>query len=38
MVGLILRADYRPGPAEQQVMDALHELARPSPKTARRRA
>jgi LysR family pca operon transcriptional activator len=38
MVGLILRADYRPGPAEQQVMDALHELARPSPKTARHRA
>jgi LysR family pca operon transcriptional activator len=37
MVGLILRADYRPGPAEQQVMDALHELARPGPKPTRRR-
>jgi LysR family pca operon transcriptional activator len=27
MVGLILRADHRPSPAQQQVIDALHELA-----------
>ena len=32
MVGLILRADQRPGPAQQQVIDALHELNSPSPR------
>jgi hypothetical protein len=32
MVGLILRADQRPGPAQQQVIDALHELSSPSPR------
>ena len=36
MVGLILRADHRPGPAQQQVIDALHGLASHTPKPARR--
>lgn len=37
MVGLILRADQRPGPAQQQVIDALHELGSPQPQPARRK-
>lgn len=35
MVGLILRADQRPGPAQQQVIDALHELSSPIAARAR---